>query len=407
MKFGKLYYKARHKYSIGDTLQLLAIDYIYEKAGIQKNDIVIIDKNELMSYNGEYVILPINMPLIDYVPNGLAGRFSPKIIPLFLGLILYRDYLYPEEVVYLRQYEPIGCRDERTFRTIRRYGIISYLHGCITAVFPKRDSNALTHEKVYLVETPHNLEAYIPDNIMKYAIRVTHTKDYIPDNPEQEALKQYEMYKNNAKLVITSLMHCAVPCMAAGIPVILANEHCSFRYGWLEKLLPIYLPEDFSSIDWYPNEVNYEPLKEQLIRNAVRHINCLYEKFNEIYTISSFYEGRVKKDYAIDWFKAIKEKIESTWNKEVPVKYAVWGLSQITEITVSYIKQHYPNAHLEAVYDRYRTMEFEGIMSQNPENLAGNSDLFTIVSEPNAIDDAKELFDRIHKNEATYILAGN
>lgn len=115
---------------IGDNIQIYAIDEFYRKCGIK--NIAYIKFDELSTYNGEYAILPVTLPLINYVNGGIAGWFSSHIIPVFLGLTIAKSSLTCEEVQYLKNYEPIGCRDECTMLTMRKYGIQSYLGGCIT-----------------------------------------------------------------------------------------------------------------------------------------------------------------------------------------------------------------------------------------------------------------------------------
>ncbi len=174
MKFANYQFEAHEKNNLGDNMQIIAIDYIYEKMGIDPEDIVYIDKNSLSSYEGEYVILPVNMPLIDYQPNGICGWFSNKIIPVFFGLTLVKDTLLPNEVMYYKKYEPIGCRDERTLETLRKYGIESYLNGCITVTLPLRKLNPQKQNKVFIVDVSDKLLKYIPSKIKEDAEYLTH-----------------------------------------------------------------------------------------------------------------------------------------------------------------------------------------------------------------------------------------
>jgi len=53
--------------------------------------------------------------------------------------------------------------------------------------------------------------------------------------------------------------------MAAGISVILGQDQLSYRFGWFEKLLPIYDNNSYKNIDWTPNAINYEEHKQKVI----------------------------------------------------------------------------------------------------------------------------------------------
>lgn len=402
MKFANYYFEGSQLNNLGDNLQLLAIDYIYQQMGIPKNDLIQISKHDLAIYDGEYAILPVSMPLVDYVENGLAGRFSPKIIPVFLGLTLLRDFLLPEEVQYLSQYAPVGCRDERTMQTLHRHNVPAYLNGCITALLPNAGIDRSNLTKVFLVDIPSELEPYIPAHLLENAQRETHLKKGASKQAKQMATDQYEMYKNEAALVITSLLHCSSPCMAAGIPVVLAKTACSYRFGWLEKLLPIYTREDFPNIDWAPTPVHYEEHKQALLQNAMACIRWAQQNHEQKYTISAFYEDRAKKPYIVDTFESIKAKINSLWSKDKPVKYAVWGLTQLAEQVVHYVKQNYPLAQLAHVYDKNRRLAFDGIMPEDPEALVNRPEEFIVVTAVAATEEAMLLFEKIGLPEDMY-----
>lgn len=53
----------RNMANIGDAIQTEAILYLYEQMGIQRKDVLKIDINQVNQYEGEYMILPININL--------------------------------------------------------------------------------------------------------------------------------------------------------------------------------------------------------------------------------------------------------------------------------------------------------------------------------------------------------
>ena len=79
MKFANYTLNATSKSYIGDWMQIIAIDNLYLQMGINLADVVYLDTRELGAYNGEYVILPISMPLVDYVEGG-SQIYSPLIL---------------------------------------------------------------------------------------------------------------------------------------------------------------------------------------------------------------------------------------------------------------------------------------------------------------------------------------
>ena len=97
MKYANILFNAHSTNNLGDNIQLVAIDNIYKKMGLSTDDIVYIDKNDLPTYDGEPLILPISLALVDYQEKGWAGRFSKKIHPVLLGISLAKDSLYKED----------------------------------------------------------------------------------------------------------------------------------------------------------------------------------------------------------------------------------------------------------------------------------------------------------------------
>ena len=88
MQFANLRLRGREFCNLGDQLQLIALDQIYDKMGVSKSDLFYVDKNELLSYKGENLILPINMPLADIYDIYDISEISPDITPIFLESVL-------------------------------------------------------------------------------------------------------------------------------------------------------------------------------------------------------------------------------------------------------------------------------------------------------------------------------
>ncbi len=375
----------------------MAIDYLYEKMGINKEDIVYIDSHELSTYKGEYVILPVTMPLVDYCEKGIAGRFSDYIIPCFLGFTMARDELKCEEIEYLKKYAPIGCRDERTLSTMRRYGIESWLHGCITIILPKRDT--LNAGLVpYIVDVDEGFLKYIPEEIKKHARYKTHYYkcNEIDEDEIAFARRQYHEYYENASLMITSLLHSASPCIAAGIPTIILKKTISYRFGWIDKLTRIYTDDTVGSIDWdhvFDTRIDIEEHKRRVFNISKHRLMSSFSKFKDTCDLSWYYEDRNKNEYSLDFGQSIKAYIDKNWEKDKHYRFSVWGLTQMTEWVVSYIKKNY-DAELSHVYDTFRRVSFEGVESEYPDSIE-DSDETLFVTSAGAVSAAKEMMDSV------------
>lgn len=403
MKFANFRYVNERRASLGDQIQLLAVDYIYRQMGIAGEDIIYIDKNETADYDGEPVILPVNMPLADYCEHGLAGRFSPKITPVFLGLTLLKEGLSQAEADYLRRFEPIGCRDERTFCTMRDCGIQAYLGGCVTALLPRRPQRETGgNGKVFIIDAPEGLRPYIPPEILENAEICTHVLPGPHRDAKEMAAERYRQYADEASLVVTSLMHAASPCMAMGIPVILAGKSVSYRLGWIEKFLHIYTPDEYGGIDWNPAPAAYERQKEYLLGFIKKRLTgTLCEE--EVRAVHDFYMDRKRREYEMEFFSPIRDYMDSVWtDPERDYQYAVWGLTEIAELTVDYIGRRYRNARLCHVYDSYRRLDFRGVAAEHPDNSARHPEETVFVTAQAACAPAKMFFEKTGRAENTY-----
>ena len=227
MKFANIIMTREGRCTIGDDIQLLAIENLYNYMGIDYKEVVRIPFNQLSTYDGEYVVLPISFPLYGYSHDTAITQYSDKIIPVFLGMAILTNTLSENEVVYLKKFQPIGCRDQYTMDVLRRYGIVSYLNGCMTATLPRRKPlYSEKYNKIFCVDVPDSLKDMIPKEVLDDCIFCNHVylTSECPDGTEAKAKEIYNRYKDEAKLIITTRLHAALPCAAMGIPVVLAKN---------------------------------------------------------------------------------------------------------------------------------------------------------------------------------------
>ncbi|WP_086229661.1 MULTISPECIES: hypothetical protein [Campylobacter] len=80
-----------------------------------------------------------------------------------------------------------------------------------------------------------------------------------------------QTYKNKAKLIVTSALHCAAPCTAMGIPVVLIakNQENINRFSAIKGIIPIYTYDDLKNnrINFNPKSLNIEDLKQYMLQN--------------------------------------------------------------------------------------------------------------------------------------------
>ena len=152
-------------FNIGDNIQMYAMKRILtECMHVDEKDIIEVDFHSLASYSGEYVILPVN--LFFFGCHDLKETWfpaSPYIIPVFVGVHFSSGILSSEEAAYLKLHSPVGCRDEYTLHTMRKYGIPAYLAGCVTATLPRRPAE-IKGDKIFCVDVDtESVLKYIPE----------------------------------------------------------------------------------------------------------------------------------------------------------------------------------------------------------------------------------------------------
>lgn len=301
MKYGILSYSSSTP-NIGDLYQLIGIKRVYENLGINESDIIKIDRDYLSEYDGDYVVLPITS-FVDVLPGTKIFPLSPRIIPVFIGMHCIDD----QHLDYLSKYRhfgPFGCRDETTMRKLRQNGLDAYMSGCLS-ICAKTRPQMPSQKKVFLVDVSDELYRHIPDYILKDAEKITHVfslRQYtLAEDRElaesKAAEEMLERYKNEARLIITSRLHCALPCTAMGIPVIVGRDMNEHRFGGMDKVLNYYKENEYDKIDFNPEPLDLEWLKSKVLDLAEHMILSTYEKYSRLCDISQFYEQRKNKIY--------------------------------------------------------------------------------------------------------------
>lgn len=401
--------------NIGDYMQLIAIDNMYDKMGIPKSEIYYLTIEECKTYMGEYLILPINFMISDFMfcEQG-KWIFSEKIIPVFLGICLYKNgFSFTEyNLEYLKRFSPIGCRDINTLNQLMNNGVDAYLSGCLSFTLPYREENQA--EKIFFVDAPEFVRSIVPQQLLKDAEFIHHERELLRKdfydreyamNISKELL--YE-YRKNAKLIITSRLHCAAPCTAMGIPTIIVREYRGYMFDWIDQFMPIYLWKDREKINWNPTKPDIDGVKKTILDTAIQRLKTAWDKYSYLQVSDLYPKYSCRKNFSMLHCQNVqKEKIESKirqrFNDNQGIKYALWGISDDAEIIWEFIRSSYPSAELVKVIDTYRDVDFHGITSDKPEILTQHNDFLTIVISINAVNAAKPFFKRIGKPKQEYL----
>ena len=195
--------------------------------------------------------------------------FHPKYDPLFVAFHINninQPHQPPKSLSYLKEkslIHPIGCRDYSTLSYLQKYNINSYFSSCLTTTldrtrFTKTDQRsgvvfcdlpALVAPKLFPLnrfltqwKKYNKLNKLIKQEISSLPqskiTTTTHSASLTTTHEERFSLAKDLLAKySSAELVITSRIHCALPCLALGTPVILIAPYDDLRYKGIGELL--------------------------------------------------------------------------------------------------------------------------------------------------------------------------
>ena len=126
-------------------------------------------------------------------------------------------------IEYLKERGPVGARDIATLNFLREHGVEAFFSGCLTLLLKNPNVDGQRTEDIYMTDVISDFMELLPNEIQDKAIQVVHTSKS-KDNLVRftEAYNRLRKYAS-AKLVITQRIHCALPCVAMGTPVIFIN----------------------------------------------------------------------------------------------------------------------------------------------------------------------------------------
>lgn len=211
---------------------------------------------------------------------------NEKILPIWLGTHfdeVTQRFLKQVLVANPNYFQKgVGCRDLYTLEFCKNFHIPAYFSRCLTLTLPNRGESK-DAKKVFFVDMPEDWESYFPKSITKDAVRIKQRWVKCAEDHWSLSLKRAEnllfKYQKEAKLVVTTALHCAAPCLAMGIPVILIKEDSlenTKRFSALEGIITSYNLFDLQSgnVNFDPEPVNIETLKALLLENLRLSVEC-------------------------------------------------------------------------------------------------------------------------------------
>ncbi len=246
-KFGLFSYET---FNLGDEIQSIAASQFLPAID------VFVDRDRLSSFTSDDGN-PIKM-----IMNGWYSHWpenwppSKDIVPLLVSMHITQGWsssgTIPAQVMlkgagleYFCDHQPIGARDLTTLQFLKNAGVEAFFSGCMTLTLRRPDvpsQNGL----VIINDVPKVVEATIEatGRPFKEITQISYEKDRV--KRYRMALALLEQYAR-AELVVTSRLHCALPCLAFGTPVILVSSaDDQTRFAGLDKFLHVLPPDSFA-----------------------------------------------------------------------------------------------------------------------------------------------------------------
>ena len=275
--------------NIGDYVQGLAANQFMHTSEW-------VDREQLHVYNGKLSKVIMNGWFME---EPLHFPPSEKIVPLFVSFHINPKIadrmLSPASVAYLRDHAPIGCRDEETVKILQRHGIPAYFSACLTLTLGhtyranrEEDRKGICFVDPFIAfkgkDVWRGWHWFLLHPIMCVAVYLNMRKQMFRDQPftyrmrmvmrigvflrsfsrlfEKKVLMRSQYlsqlvnahlfkghkdaadyadrllrYYASCKMCVTPRIHCALPCLGMGVPVVFVNAENSAisdgRFGGL------------------------------------------------------------------------------------------------------------------------------------------------------------------------------
>lgn len=279
--------------NIGDYVQGLAANQFMQT-------VEWINREQMHVYDGE----PCKVIMNGWFMSE-PGNFPPseKVTPLFVSFHINpqiaEKMLSPETTAYLRRHAPIGCRDEETVKMLQRHDVPAYFSACLTLTLGQsyRRPDVKECKGVCFVDpfiafkgrkVIWGLHWFLLHPIMCFTVYRSMRKQMLRGQPLRYCLrmmlrigvflrsfsklfakktlmraeylsqlvnaKRFKSHGDAAdcadamlrhyasrKLCVTSRIHCGLPCLGMGVPVIFVNaEDNAISEGRFNGLLRFF-----------------------------------------------------------------------------------------------------------------------------------------------------------------------
>ncbi len=262
----------------GDHVQLIAGQSFMKRAGFVIEDLIDRD-DEIGSAPGlsdDAQDVPI---LINGWHKHNATEWPPnrKLKPVFLGFHIRPhqcpNLLSDEAIEYYKAHEPIGCRDRFTQKLLSDRGVECFVSNCLSLSFSRRLPEPGQQTEIFVVSRDERLLDIVPRHLGPTRFINHYSETTSHEENMAETYELLHMYRQRGKLIITTLLHCALPAIAMGIPVIVlypnnneaAHKSDAERFSSLSRMIRVHTFDRVDEIDWRGQVVDTSKQKLEFV----------------------------------------------------------------------------------------------------------------------------------------------
>ena len=217
--------------NIGDVLQAVAV------ADHLPNPPLVLDREDLSAAaSHERLLLFANgWYMHDY------SKFPPpqNLVPIYASVHFSNAAILQkrENIAHFKKHGPIGARDRKTLFMLRASGIPSYYSGCFTVGLKARVGGTGERRLMVVDGVDHKLPDAAVEEIGRRLGMRPHRISHDPvgtnltfeEYATQSFVRAGELLRTycSSEIVVTTKIHCALPCVAMGVPVVLIHPNPS------------------------------------------------------------------------------------------------------------------------------------------------------------------------------------
>jgi hypothetical protein len=240
--------------NLGDEIQSISAQRFLPRvdawADRERLDEFRADTGHKIILNGWFLHRPDHWPPSPFLePLVVSFHLTREIVPSVnvREIAPSAAVLHGEGLHFLKRHEPVGVRDLDTLVQLQEAGVASYFSGCLTLTLPAT-APSVQREHVYAVDVSDSIFDWFSRRCDEPITRLSHGDSELSGAARFAKAAALLRSYAKARAVVTGRLHCALPCLAFGTPVLLIDKAADrYRFDGLRDFLHCTSEDDILS----------------------------------------------------------------------------------------------------------------------------------------------------------------